>query len=236
MSVDDEFRPADTASRIAEIARRLYERRGSEGGIVAELAELAAAELPGADYANVTVTSGRSGVDVPSATHPWAARIDDIQRRQGEGPCLSSARQTATIHVEDLEHDPRWPKFRAEALATTPVRSIMGFQLIVGGKPMGALNVFAERPRAFDARTGQLGWLFATHSALVWDAARRESQFLEALASRDVIGQAKGMIMERYTIDADQAFEMLRQLSHDTNVALAELAGKLVAAAQSNRR
>ncbi len=100
------------------------------------------------------------------------------------------------------------------------------------------MNVFSERPpHAFDERTRQLGSLFAAHSALVWDAARRESQFREALASRDIIGQAKGMIMERYSKDANQAFEMLRQLSHDTNVPpLAEVAAKIVDAAQANPR
>ncbi|BBX07379.1 ANTAR domain-containing protein [Mycolicibacterium aichiense] len=71
---------------------------------------------------------------------------------------------------------------------------------------------------------------------LSWDAARREHEFQEALASRDIIGQAKGMIMERYSKDANQAFEMLRQLSHDTNVPLAEVAAKIVDAAQAHPR
>jgi hypothetical protein len=112
----------------------------------------------------------------------------------------------------------------------------MGFQLFIDGTSIGALNVFAERPNAFDEGTRRLGSLFATHVALVWGGARRESQFQAALASRDIIGQAKGMIMERYTMDAGQAFDMLRQLSHDANVALAEVAAKIVDAAQANLR
>ena len=236
MSVDDRPDSIDAPKRIADIARLLYENKTPDGGVVAELAEHAATELPGVDYANVTVTSGRYEVDTPSATHPFAVTLDDIQRRHGEGPCLSSAWQHKTIHVEDLESDLRWPKFRAEALERTPVRSIMGFQLFLTGKSMGSLNVFAERPGAFDAATRQLGSLFATQSALVWDAARREEQFRQALASRDVIGQAKGMIMERYSIDATQAFDMLRKLSHDTNTPLAAVAAKVVNAAAADRR
>ena len=236
MSVDDRDEQTDAATRIAVIARRLYERRSLDGGVVAELVEHAVAELPGVDYANVTVTASRFDIDTPSATHPWAVLIDDIQRRHREGPCLSSAGQHQIVHVDDLARETRWPKFRAEALKSTPVRSIMGFQLFTTGKSMGALNVFAERPNAFGERTRQLGALFAAYSALVWDAAQRESQFQEALASRDVIGQAKGMIMERYAMDADRAFGMLRQLSHDTNVPLAEVAAKIVDAAQSNPR
>lgn len=236
MSVDDRPDSIGAPKRIADIARDLYERKTLDGNVVAELAQHAATELPGVDYANVTVTSGRYEVDTPSATHPCAVLLDDIQRRHGEGPCLSSAWQHKTIHVADLETERRWPKFRAEALASTPVRSIMGFQLFVTGKSMGSLNVFADRPGAFGAETRQLGSLFATQSALVWDAARREEQFQQALASRDTIGQAKGMIMERYSINAGQAFEMLRKLSHDTNTPLAEVAAKVVRAAAAERR
>ncbi|WP_227999521.1 GAF and ANTAR domain-containing protein [Mycolicibacterium sp. P1-5] len=236
MPVDDDVDVGDAAARIAEVARNLYERRSLDGGAVAELVEHAAAELPGAEYASVTLTASHNEIDTPAATHAWAVRIDDIQRHTGEGPCLSTAGKHRVVHVEDLAAETRWPKFCAEALKTTPVRSIMGFQLFLTGKSMGALNVFAERPHAFGERTRQLGSLFAAHSALVWDAARRESQFREALASRDIIGQAKGMIMERYSKDANQAFEMLRQLSHDANVPLAEVAAKIVDAAQANPR
>ncbi|BBY60288.1 GAF and ANTAR domain-containing protein [Mycolicibacterium sarraceniae] len=218
MPADHGALPPDTASRIAEIAHH------------------AAAELPGADYVNVTVTSGQYGIDTPASTHPWAERIDAIQRRHREGPCVSSSRQPHPVHVEDLTLETRWPRFRAEALDSTPVRSIMGFPLFVNGESMGTLNVFAERPHAFGERTRQLGSLFADHVALVCEAARRESQFQEALASRDIIGQAKGMIMERYSMDADQAFEMLRQLSRNANVPLAEVAAKIIEAAQANRR
>ncbi|MBB3604411.1 transcriptional regulator with GAF, ATPase, and Fis domain [Mycolicibacterium sp. BK556] len=236
MSVDNGSPPTDgdVAARIADIARGLYARRSHRGGVIAGLVEHAVAELPGVDYANVTVLSAHNDIETPSATHEWAVRIDDIQRRHREGPCLSSAWHHQVVHVDDLQHETRWPKFRADALETTPVRSIMGFQLHLSGKPMGALNVFAERANAFGNQTRQLGSLLAAHSALVWDAAQREVQFQEALASRDIIGQAKGMIMERYTMNADRAFEMLRQLSHDTNVPLAAVAAKIVDAAQSN--
>ncbi|WP_233209238.1 GAF and ANTAR domain-containing protein [Mycobacterium sp. ENV421] len=236
MSVDRGFPVADAAARIADITRRLYERRSLDGGVAAELVEHAAAELPGAEYANITVTADQFEIDTPAATTQAAVRIDDIQRRTGEGPCLSTAWEHRVVHVEDLSRETRWPAFCAEALETTAVRSIMGFQLFMTGTSIGALNVFADRPHAFDDHTRHLGSLFAAHSALVWDAGHRESQFQKALASRDIIGQAKGMIMERYSTDANQAFEMLRQLSHDTNVPLAEVAAKIVDAAQAHPR
>jgi len=235
MSDDDGLDPADAPRRIAEIARELYERKTHDGGVVAELVEHAAKMLPRVDYANVTVTSGPYDVDTPSATHPVAVTLDDIQRRTGEGPCLSSAWHNKTVHVANLETETRWPRFRAAALESTRVRSIMGFELFATGKTMGSLNVFAERPHAFGEQTERLGSLFATHSSLVWDSARRERQFREALANRDIIGQAKGMIMERYGVDAAQAFDLLRKLSHDTNTRLTQVAAQVIEASQSDR-
>lgn len=227
---------ADAAARITEIARRLYARRIHDIGLLGELLEHAVTELPGADYASVTVLPNDFDIETASATNPSAVRIDDIQRRHREGPFLSTTRQHEIVHVADLQSEKRWPTFCAEALTNTPVRSIMSIQLFLTGKSMGALSVFAEHANAFDERTRHLGTLFAAHSALVLDSARREAQFREALASRDIIGQAKGMIMERYSKDATEAFEMLRQLSHDTNVAVVDVATKIVDAAQANPR
>jgi ANTAR domain len=113
-------------------------------------------------------------------------------------------------------------------LAETPIRTIMAFQLFIAGQTMGALNVYAERPHVFSAETKAIGLIFAAHSSVAWNSARRDEQFKRALASRDVIGQAKGMIMERYGVDAVQAFSLLRKLSQDSNVPLIEIATDLV--------
>ena len=89
-------------------------------------------------------------------------------------------------------------------------------------------NVYSESANAFDNESKTIGLIFAAHSSVAWNSARRDEQFKSALASRDVIGQAKGMIMERYGVDAVQAFELLRKLSQDSNVALIKVATKLV--------
>jgi AmiR/NasT family two-component response regulator len=97
---------------------------------------------------------------------------------------------------------------------------------------MGALNVYAERPHAFGPDTRTIGMIFAAHSSVAWNAARRDEQFKKALSSRDTIGQAKGMIMERYGVDAVQAFAVLRKLSQDANVPLVQIATELVKTSQ----
>ncbi len=99
-----------------------------------------------------------------------------------------------------------------------------------------ALNVYAEQPNVFDEASRSIGLVFAAHSSVAWNSARRDEQFKNALASRDMIGQAKGMIMERYGVDAVQAFELLRKLSQDSNVPLIKVATDLVADGQSASR
>ena len=110
----------------------------------------------------------------------------------------------------------------------------MAFQLFIAGETLGALNVYSEQPEAFGDESRTLGLIFAAHSSVAWNSARREEQFRQALSSRDVIGQAKGMIMERYRVDAVQAFELLRKLSQDSNVPLIKIATSLVSDAQAS--
>jgi GAF domain-containing protein len=215
--------------RIADVVRALHARRDPDADtVIAELAEHAAVEIPGAQYAGVTITRNHQTVDTPAATHLYPVLLDKVQQRHQEGPCLASAWERKTIQIADLETDSRWPAYRRDALAETPIRSIMAFQLFIADDSMGALNVYSEQPRAFDEETEAIGLIFAAHSSVAWNSARRDEQFRKALASRDIIGQAKGMIMERYGVDAVQAFDMLRKLSQDSNTPVTEIATDLV--------
>jgi hypothetical protein len=235
MTVNDPAGVEATHLRIAEIVQQLYGRRDTDSDtVIAELAEHAAAEIPGAQYAGVTVTRNAKHIDTPAATHKWPILLDEIQQLHHEGPCLTAAWEEKTIHVADLETDVRFPLYRRDALEQTPIRSVMAFQMFIVGETMGALNVYAEQPRAFDKASRDIGLIFAAHSSVAWNSARRDEQFKRALASRDTIGQAKGMIMERYGVDAVQAFAVLRKLSQDSNVPLVQVAEELVTKAQSD--
>jgi hypothetical protein len=214
--------------------QQLYGRQDTDSDtVVAELAEHAAVEIPGAQYAGITVTRNAKHIDTPAATHKWPILLDEIQQLHREGPCLTAAWDEKTIHVADLETDKRFPLYRRDALEMTPIRSVMAFQMYIAGETMGALNVYAEHAHAFGQESKDIGLILAAHSSVAWNAARRDEQFRQALASRDTIGQAKGMIMERYGVDAVQAFEVLRKLSQDSNVPLVQVAMELVAKAQS---
>jgi hypothetical protein len=156
-----------------------------------------------------------------------AELLDRLQAQHQEGPCLSAAWADHVVHVPDLTTERRWPTYAAEALEQTDIRSILAFQLFADQQTMGALNFYADRPDAFGAADVETGLALATHTVLAWSLIRRDDQFRSALASRDLIGQAKGIIMERFSIGAVQAFELLRRLSQQSNSPLIEVAQRI---------
>lgn len=180
-----------------------------------------------AQHAGVTLTTADGDVQTLSATGTYPAVLDDIQRRHREGPCLAAAWKHHVVRLDDIARERRWPAYCREVEATTPIRSILAFEIFTGNGSTGALNFYAHTANAFDDDAVELGLTLATHAALAWHMVRRDEQFRSALASRDVIGQAKGMLMERFDIDAVRAFELLKRLSQTSNTPLAEVAQQL---------
>jgi hypothetical protein len=189
-------------------------------GLIAGAAE----SVPGAQYAGITVTERRRGIETAAATHRYPVMLDEIQSRYQQGPCLTAAALQERVRIDDLVRDDRWPLYRGAASRQTPIRSILSFGMFREGVSSAALNFYAESPNVFDDESVDLGLIFATHAALVWNMMRRDQQFRVALVSRDVIGQAKGRLMERFDIDAAEAFERLKQMSQDGNTPIAQVA------------
>ncbi|RDH80550.1 ANTAR domain-containing protein [Mycolicibacterium moriokaense] len=193
-----------------------------------EINQNTVASVPGAQYAGITIVDGDGTVTTLAATHPYPGRLDDIQRDVREGPCLSAAWSQHLIRIEDMAAEVRWPRYRDAAMRDTPVRSVASFQLFGDGNKIAALNLYAERARAFDEESIETGLIFAAHTTVAWNTMQRQEQFRSALASRDLIGQAKGILMERFNINAVAAFELLRTLSQESNVKLVDIATDLV--------
>jgi hypothetical protein len=192
------------------------------------LIEGAATSVPGAQYAGITVTQKRRPSQTSAATHRYPVMLDEIQSLHQQGPCLTAAASQESVRVDDLNADNRWPLYRAEALKQTPIRSILSYGIFREGATAAALNFYAEPVNAFDDGSVNLGLIFATHTALVWTTMRRDLQFRAAIVSRDVIGQAKGRLMERFDIDADAAFDLLRRISQENNTPITQIAHRIV--------
>lgn len=210
------------------------QRRGETdpGAALLDIIKTSVVSVPGAEYAGVTLVERASDGDVVTVatTHDFPKLLDDVQREVGEGPCLSAAWNQHTIHIDDLAAEERWPQYREKALDRTPVRSVLSFRLFDDGQRLGALNFHAERAGSFTEESVEVGLVFAAHTTVAWNSMRRQQQFQSALASRDIIGQAKGILMERFDINAVAAFELLARLSQQSNVKIAEIAQRLIAA------
>ena len=207
----------------AQLAALVADLRRDSQGVDTELSKLidsAGRNVPGAQYVGITLAHQKA-VHTVVATHRYPAVLDEIQHHQQEGPCLAAACEHRMVRINDLTVDNRWPGYRRQVLDQTPIRSVLAFELFTNNDAMGALNFYSENTHAFSEESVEVGLIFATNIALAWAMLRRFEEFRSALASRDLIGRAKGMIMERYHVDAIQAFELLKHFSQHSNTKLA---------------
>ena len=144
-----------------------------------------------------------------------------------EGPCVEAALDELIVRTDDFRSDNRWPKY-APAVVEIGVLSGLSFKLYTADRTAGALNLFSFKPNAFDEEDETTGVVLAAHAAAAILASRHGEQLQSALSTRDRIGQAKGIIMERFGVDDVRAFEMLRKLSQDSNTKLIEVAQRVI--------
>ena len=169
------------------------------------------------------------------ASDSLVEEIDALQKQAGEGPCLDAVRSNVSFNLaDDLLVDPAYPQFGLQA-AKLGIRSVLAVRLITD-RHLGSLNLYAELPRAFGIIDRAKAVILASHASIALDAAETrandsatsERHLHDALASRGIIGQAQGILMERERITADQAFQVLRRASQDLNVKLRDIAQRLV--------
>lgn len=236
----DEVSPS-VATLHAAIARLARDMHGSSevsvapDDVLVQVTQAAVDLIPGVDHAGVTLVRRRHRSTPPelestAETGPIPRQIDDLQHHFGDGPCFEAIWTEETVYVPDVLTETRWPAFVRAIGEQTPVRSSLAIQLVVNDVELGALNLHSEKPEAFDEAVTEVAMGLAAHAAIALSGARRGQQFRVALASRDIIGQAKGMIMERYDTDAGRAFGILRQLSQESNVPIVDVARRIVEA------
>jgi GAF domain-containing protein len=216
----------DLAVRMAELARTFAPPPGVDE-VLAGVTSAAVELIPGADMAGVLLAAKGGKYESLVHTDDLVRRLDEVQERQKEGPCLDAATDELVIRADDFASETRWPKF-ARAAITAGVHSSLSFRLYGSTQTAGALNVFGSKPNVFTSESEAIGLVLASHAAAAILASRQGEQLQSAMASRDTIGQAKGIIMERFNVDAVRAFELLRQLSQTDNVPLAIIAQRVI--------
>ncbi|MGY1590347.1 GAF and ANTAR domain-containing protein [Geodermatophilus sp. SYSU D00708] len=211
---------------MGQVARALQQEHGDVEATLQTITATAVDAIPGATDCTITYVIGREQVEPRASTGDLSRRIDEMQDRVGQGPCLDAVWEQRTVRIDDMRVERRWPRYAAEAVELG-VFSGLSFQLFVQGDNLGALNVYAREPHAFGEDSEDVGLVLAAHAAVALAGAQHEEQLHRAITSRDLIGQAKGILMERHRIDADRAFQVLARVSQQTNRKLVDIADEL---------
>ncbi|BBX47261.1 GAF and ANTAR domain-containing protein [Mycobacterium cookii] len=215
------------------LCRSLHVTNADLEGTLLAILNAATAAISGADQAGLNLFAG--GRFEPQATVGSAPpALDALQQHTGSGPCIDASRDQVRIHIDDCATDQRWPKFAAEAVRLG-IHAMLCVPLWVDDRRLGSLSLYARATGAFDDAAKRLADLYATHGALALLEAQRADQFQRAIDSRDVIGQAKGVRMERHRVTADQAFTLLKGASQKLNLKVTEVARSLAATGEFPR-
>lgn len=183
--------------------------------------------------AGVTLIDSR-GKRTTAASDPLVERADEVQYRMDAGPCLTAWRDQVAINIADVHGEKRWPEW-SSAVGMLGVRAMLSVPMAAGGLSVGAIKVYSATPAAYDGRAERVLTLFARQAAILLantqelsDARQLSGQLTEALQNRDVIGQAKGVLLAQGAADDAAAFAMLVAASQRSNIKVHEVARQLV--------
>ncbi len=218
--MDEEF-----AADFALMAMRLHEEPSVEQ-TVERVLEFARAAV-GCGHAGVMFVHGGKTIETAAATDPLVEKADQLQVECGEGPCLSAIFEQDSFYVPDTAVDSLWPAW-SRRVAELGLRSVLSIRLFTGDSTIGALNLFEAEPDRFDADDEAVAHVLARHASIALASAKQESNLWQAIDARKLIGQAQGILMERFDLDADRAFGVLRRYSQDHNIKLREVAQRLI--------
>jgi ANTAR domain/GAF domain len=227
---------AQLAQALNDAARELLAHDGTDHTLELIVAG-ALHTIPHVERAGISLVERDGTVTSQAPSDEVAAELDALQNELGEGPCRDSIRDHDRVVIDDMAATgaARWPRFAPVALERG-VATMASFQLFAQNDgTAGALNLYAPEAHAFDESSLDTGALFASHAAIALHGSQRVAGLYHALRRRDVIGQAKGIIIERFTLPEDAAFAMLVRSSQDTNLKLHAVAEWLVSEATRAR-
>ncbi len=223
--IDEQSGQDELLEGLGAIGRALSEVNGLQETLQ-RIVEFGEDLLEHCDGVSLMLIGRGGGIDTPASSSAVAYESDMAQYATGQGPCLDAIKEHDTVVMADLETDERWPDYRARVLGLG-VRSMISFRLFVTDDSMGALDMYSRRPHAFSWRSQLIGQVFAAQASVALKAALIEAGLQTAIESRDVIGQAKGIVMARHRLTADMAFEVLTRLSQEHNLKLTALAEQI---------
>ena len=211
--------------------------------VLSDVTRIAAQGIPGAEASSITLIRNEKAF---TAAHygQMALDADELQYEHGYGPCIDAGRGGVLLRIDDMETEERWPDYVAHVRATTPVRSSLSVPLPYQGSSIGALNNYSTVPSAFDNPESLAAGLEVADIVAIaianadahWQLGEQARNMRIAMESRAVIEQAKGVLMAQRKVDADVAFEILREASQRYNRKLRDIAAGIVDSVQGRQR
>ncbi len=219
---DRERASVETFSRVSQ---KLLARPG-EAHTPQSVVDLAVETVHGCDWAGITLHRG-GRLQTPASTDPVVTRADDLQYDLGEGPCIDAIWADDTYLAPDLADETRWPRW-VPAARDLGIASILSVRLATHELTVGGLNLYSSRPGVYDEDDVQVAHVYAAHAAAALAVSHQISTLQSALQTRHRIGVAQGILMQRFGVTIDQAFQVLRRTSQDHNIKLRDLAEDVI--------
>lgn len=214
------------ANAIAEMALDLHEESGSVE-TMERVCEYALKTLD-CDYAGIIFLHRKtSEIETITATDPLIEKLDRIQMEIGQGPDIEALSERLSVIVNDTAADTRWPRWAA-MVSDAGIRSLLNIRLYTSDEILGTLNLYSRTPDRFDSEDQAAAHVVARHAAVAIAAARKEENLWQAVDARQSIGQAQGILMERFDLDPDKAFQVLVRYSRNNNIKLRDVATSLI--------
>jgi transcriptional regulator with GAF, ATPase, and Fis domain len=220
-----ESRVESDADAFARLAHELHNQTNVEDAL--ERIVESAVAVVSCDYAGVRMTRKGNQIDATTASHPVAQKADKLQVECHEGPGIAAVADPSTTLVTNTATDTRWPRWAAVTLDLN-IGIVLAVRLWTPQSTLGALNLYACSPHWFDSDALAAAEVLGRHASIALSTAKQEESLRQAIDARTLIGQAQGILMERFDLDDQGAFEVLRRYSQNTNTKLNEVARILV--------
>lgn len=214
-----------SGSTLAEAAREVAANPGVQDALqsVVDLA-VASCECFGA---SITLVRTTGGAETTATSSELIEQADNLQYEFDEGPCLKAAEEGGAYLIVDAATDPRWPVW-GPAVAAMGLRSVLSIHLFTDARILGALNLYYQDIAEFADDEVETAKVVAAHASVALARLRSERDLWRAIDSRHLIGQAQGILIERFRLTPEKAFAVLRRHSQQHNIKLHEVAATLV--------
>ena len=227
--VPDVTRDQQLAEAFAEISRVLLAEPDVQRTLE-RMCLLLVDTVEGCDHSVVTVVTNHH-LESPAASDAVGPAVDAIQFEVDDGPCVEAIREHHTVVTDDPTTDDRWPRFSRRAVEITGVRSMLSFRMFIAAQTLGSLNLYSKRPQAFAEDSLAVGTIFAAHASVALQAAQTKedlARLREVVEARELVSQAKGILMGRQGISSAAAMDILCRGAERLKIELRELARRVV--------